>query len=243
MSEARRRPLTPHEIRNLRIRRIGLRKGYEPGAVEELLQRLADDAASREHTINDLANRLDRAETEAYARRHGTLPAAPNQARLDDLLADVHSRLRAQQYAEELIASAQRGAAQIVAQGREQASQILHEAHRAAEQAARDYRAEVGAGYRPDQEELARLLGLTQWAQSQLAALHQQITTTNSTVCQELASIIERLHPAVAGEPASPQDAPDLPRDPSQPNWSAGGPTGATGPGGSSWADPAGVRR
>src|SRR5690606_38291929 len=38
----RHRPLTPHEIRNVQLRRIGLRKGYDPAAVDELLQRLAD---------------------------------------------------------------------------------------------------------------------------------------------------------------------------------------------------------
>ena len=34
MSEHRRRPLTPHEIRNLRISRIGLRKGYDTRAAD-----------------------------------------------------------------------------------------------------------------------------------------------------------------------------------------------------------------
>lgn len=200
MTEQRRRPLTSHEIRNLQLRRIGLRKGYEPQAVHELLQRLADEVASRDRTISDLTGRLTRAENEAYARRHGTLPAAPDHGKVEELLAEIDVKLKAQQYADEMIASAQHGAAQIVEQGKLQASQILSDAHKAAEQAARAYRARAGAGYSPDREELARLLALAQWAQAQLAGLHQQITATDSTVSRELGSIVERLQPLLEAD-------------------------------------------
>lgn len=197
MSEQRRRPLTPHEIRNLQIRRIGLRKGYDPTAVHEVLQRMADEVASRDRTISDLTGRLTRAENEAYARRHGTLPAAPDTRRIEDMLGEIDVKMKAQQYADEVIASAQHGAAKIVEQGKHQASQILGDAHRAAEQAAHAYRAQAGSDYNPDREELARLMGLAQWAQAQLAGLHQQITATNATVGRELGSIVERLRPAL----------------------------------------------
>jgi cell division septum initiation protein DivIVA len=195
MNDRRRRPLTAHEIRNLQIRRIGLRKGYDPNAVHELLQRLSDEVASRDRTISDLTSRLTRAENEAYARRHGTLPAAADEGQITDLLAEIDVRLKAQQYADEVIASAQHGAAQIVRQGRHQASQILGDAHKAAEQAAHAYRQRAGADYNPDKEELARLLALAQWAQAQLGGLHQQMTATNTTVARELSSIGERLRP------------------------------------------------
>lgn len=197
MTELRRRPLTPNEIRSRQLRRIGLRKGYDATEVDELLRQLADEAASRDRTISELSGRLHRAETEAYARRHGTLPAGANQVRVDDMLAQIDQRTKAQHYADELIASAQMGAAQIVAQGKEQASQILRHAYQAAQEAADAYRAQAGNGYRPEQEELARLLGLAQWAQSQLVNLHQQITDTNTRVSNELIGIVERLRPAV----------------------------------------------
>lgn len=203
MSEHRRRPLTPHEIRNMRLRTIGLRKGYEPAAVHELLQRLAEETASREGVIADLSSRLQRAEAEAYARRHGTLPASPSSVNLDDMMAEIDIKLKAQQYADEMIASAQHGAAQIVEQGRLQASQILADAHSSAEQAAREYRAGAGGSYSPDREELARLLGLAQWAQAQLAGLHQQIRATDMTVSKELGGIADRLRPVLESD-ASP---------------------------------------
>jgi DivIVA domain-containing protein len=197
----RHRPLTPHEIRNVQLRRIGLRKGYDPAAVDELLQRLADEVAAREQTISDLTGRLSRAEAEAYARRHGALPAVPESRRLEDMLAEIDIKLQAQRYADEVIATAQQGAAQIVEQSRQQASQVLSDAHRAAEQAAHAYRARAGSDYNPDREELARLLGLARWAQGQLAGLHQQITATNNTVSKELDSIIARLAPAIEQGP------------------------------------------
>lgn len=201
MSEARRRQLTPNEIRNLQIRRIGLRKGYDPAAVHELLQRLADEIATREQTISELTTRATRAETEAYARRHGTLPATSETRRVEDMLAEIDSRMKAQQYADEVIASAQHGAAEIVEQSKHQASQILTDAHRAAEQAAHAYRARAGAEYNPDREELARLLGLAQWAQAQLSGLHQQVSATNAMVNRELGSIVERLQPVLEDRP------------------------------------------
>lgn len=207
MTEDRRRSLTPHEIRSSRLPTIGLRKGYDPPAVHHLLQRLAEETARREGTIADLTNRLHRAEAEAYARRHGTLPAAPAPTNLDELLADIDVRMKAQHYADELIASAQHGAAQIVHQGRQQASQILTEAHAAAERAAYAYRVSAGDTYNPDREELARLLGLAQWAQAQLAGLHQQIRATDATVSKELGGIIDRLRPAV-GSSAQPSQGP-----------------------------------
>src|SRR5690606_24584671 len=45
MYEGRRRPLTANEIRTLRIRRVGLRKGYDPHEVDDLLTRLAEETA------------------------------------------------------------------------------------------------------------------------------------------------------------------------------------------------------
>lgn len=221
--------MTPHEIRNLnlQIRRVGLRKGYDPTAVHELLHRLADDVAGRDRTISDLTSRLARAENEAYARRHGTLPAAPDNGRIEDMLAEIDVKMKAQQYADEVIASAQHGAARIVEHGKHQASQILSDAHRAAEQAAHAYRAQAGADYSPDREELARLLGLAQWAQAQLAGLHQQISATNTTVGRELNSLVERLRPALqpdSAPPGAPQSGPAQ-SNPAQP-----GPSRQPGP-------------
>lgn len=199
----RRRPLTAHEIRNARLPTIGLRKGYDPAAVQTLLQRLAEETASRDATISEMASRLHRAEVEAYARRHGALPASPT-ANLDDLVAEIDLKMRAQQAADELIAVAQHSGAQIVEQGRQQASEVVASAHADAAEVARAYRAHVGTDQWPDRQELARLLGLVQWAQAQLAGLHEQIRAADLTVGRELRGIVDRLRPAlesgIAGE-------------------------------------------
>jgi hypothetical protein len=164
--------------------------------VNELFQRLAQETASRDATIADLTNRLHRAEIEAYARRHGALPAS-HSANLDDLLGEIDQKMKAQQYADELVALAQHSGSQIVDQSRQQASQVIAAAHADAEEVAQAYRAQAGSDQRPDREELARLLGLVQWAQAQLAGLHEQIRTTDLTVGQELRSIVDRLRPAL----------------------------------------------
>lgn len=201
MLKHRRRPLTAYEIRNVRLRTIGIRKGYEPGAVHELLQRLAEETAGRDATIADLTSRLHRAEVEAYARRHGTLPASPT-ADLDDMLAEIDLKMKAQQHVDEFIALAQHGGAQIVEQSRQQAGQIIATAHADAEQAVHAYRAGAGVDCGPDREELARLLGLVQWAQAQLAGLHEQVRTADVTVGRELRGIVDRLRPALESDPA-----------------------------------------
>jgi DivIVA domain-containing protein len=51
----RRRPLSAHDIRNIRIRQIGFRKGYDPGEVEAILHRLAEEVATRDGQITTLA--------------------------------------------------------------------------------------------------------------------------------------------------------------------------------------------
>jgi hypothetical protein len=123
MTGRSRRPLTPHEIRDAPLRRIGPRKGYEPAAVHELLRRLAEETAARERTIGELTGRL--------------LRAGPA---LDPVEDPVERARLAQQYADELITVAQHAAAQIVEQARQQARQLLADADRAAQQAARAYR-------------------------------------------------------------------------------------------------------
>src|SRR6266699_3825594 len=137
----RRALLSPHEIRNARIRQIGIRRGYDKTEVDTLLWRIAAEVAAREGTITDLVARLDRAEREVYARKHGLLPDA-GPRNLHDLL--IEERVKAQRYADEMIASAQYSAAQLVQHGRAQAANIIHQAHEVAEQAALDYRARAG---------------------------------------------------------------------------------------------------
>jgi DivIVA domain-containing protein len=197
MSEPRRRRavLSPHEIRNARIRQIGIRRGYDKTEVDTLLWRLAEEIAAREGVITDLAARLDRAEREVYARKHGHLPdAGPRD--LDDQL--IEERINAQRYADELIASAQYSAAQLVNDSRVQADHIIRQAHEVAEQAARDYRARAGDSYSADREELARLATLADWAMRQFAGLRKQVDATDDAAQAELATILDRLRPIVA---------------------------------------------
>ncbi|MFF5234421.1 DivIVA domain-containing protein [Dactylosporangium sp. NPDC000521] len=189
---ARRRPLSPHEIRNVRLRQIGFRKGYDPAEVNALLQRVAEETAARDGQISTLLNEVERLQREVYARRHGQLPDnAP--AGLDEAL--ISERIQAQQYVDEIVAAAQTNAAHVVAQSRQQANEIIRAAHAAAEQAARDYRATSGTSYSPDREELARLATLAQWAIRQFSGLRTQVDATDDAARQELASILDRLAP------------------------------------------------
>jgi DivIVA domain-containing protein len=201
----RRRPLSPHEIRNLRIRQIGFRKGYDPAEVEALLQRLAEEVAARDGRITALLTENERLQVEVYARRHGQLPANTAPELDEDLIAQ---RLQAQQYADEMLAAAQTSAAQLVSQSRQQANEILRTAHDAAERAVREYRANAGGSYTADREELTRLATLAQWAMRQLAGLRAQVDATDDAARLELTSILDRLGPILAGaaQPAAQAD-------------------------------------
>ena len=207
MSElsGRRALLSPHEIRNARIRQIGIRRGYDKFEVDTLLWRIAAEIAAREGVITDLATRLERAEREVYARKHGYLPDA-GPRNLDDLL--IEERVNAQRYADEMIASAQYSAAQLVQHGRAQAANIIHQAHDVAEQAARDYRARAGDTYSADREELARLSTLAAWAMRQFAGLRKQVDATDDAAQSELATILDRLRPILGTAEASEQVPP-----------------------------------
>jgi DivIVA domain-containing protein len=156
MSRHRSAPLTAQEIRAIRLRMIKVRKGYDPGAVHELLHRLAEETASRDAAIANLTSRLHRAEIEAYARRHGTLPASLTPPELESMAAEVDVT------------------------------------------GARQHAGEPTA----DQEELARLVSLVQWAHAQIAGLHEQVRVTDVTVGTELRGIVARLSPMLGSGPS-----------------------------------------
>ena len=192
MPQHRRRPLSPHEIRNTRIRQIGFRKGYDPGEVEALLLRLAEEVATRDGQLISLAAENERLQRELYARRHGQLPDSAPQV-LDETL--IARQLQAQQYVEDLMATAQTNAASLVAQSKHQAREIVQAARHTAEQAVREYRAAAGPTYTPDREELTRLATLAHWAIRQFSGLRAQVDATDDAARQELASILDRLGP------------------------------------------------
>jgi DivIVA domain-containing protein len=184
--------LSPHEIRSARIRQIGFRKGYDPGEVEALLQRLAEEVAARDGRIASLLAENERLQRELYARRHGALPAnLPPE--LDE--STINRQLQAQQYVEEMMAAAQNNAASLVAQSKAQAREIVLAARQTAEQAVREYRAAAGPSYSADREELTRLATLAHWAIRQFAGLRSQVDATDDAARQELASILDRLGP------------------------------------------------
>jgi DivIVA domain-containing protein len=196
----RRQRMSPDDVRRTRLRQIGFRKGYDPVAVDDLLAHLADEIADRDRELAALAGRLEHAQREIYARRHGHLPdAAPTG--FDPATIDTH--MRAQRYAEELVATAQQSAAAIVAQSRQQAHTIMAHAHAEAEQAARDYRARAGADYSADREELVRIATLARWAMGQISGLRYQVDATDDAARAQLATILDRLGPLLE-EPAAP---------------------------------------
>src|SRR5262245_30925031 len=192
MNQHRRRPLSPHEIRNSRIRQIGFRKGYDPAEVEALLQRLAEEVAARDAYISNLASENERLQRELYARRHGQLPDNAPEG-LDEMM--IARQVQAQQYVDDLMATAQANAASLVAQSREHARAIVRAAQESAEQAVREYRASAGSSYTPDREERPRLATLAHWAIRQFSGLRAQVDATDDAARQELASILDRLSP------------------------------------------------
>lgn len=101
------------------------------------------------------------------------------------------------------MATAQQSAAAIVAQSRRQAHSIMAHAHAAAEQAARDYRAQAGADYSADREELVRIATLARWAMGQISGLRSQVDATDDAARAQLATILDRLGPLLE-EPAAP---------------------------------------
>jgi DivIVA domain-containing protein len=219
----RRRPLSPHEIRNSRIRQIGFRKGYDPAEVEALLQRLAEEVAARDGKIAGLMTENELLHREVYARRHGQLPSSGMPV-LDEEL--ITQRAQAQQYADDMLAAAQSSAAQLVSQSRQQANEILRAAHNAAERAVREYRANAGGSYTADRGELTRLATLAHWAMRQLAGLRAQVDATDDAARLELSSIVDRLAPMLANpgqQPAPqsvpPQAPPPTQQAPQQPDW------------------------
>jgi DivIVA domain-containing protein len=206
LPQYRRRLLSPHEIRNSRIRQIGFRKGYDPREVEALLQRLAEEVAARDGQITGLLSENDRLHRELYARRHGQLPTSPADV-LDEAV--IARQIQAQQYVDDLLATAQNNAATLVAQSRQQASEIVRTARETAEQAVREYRAASGTHYTSDREELTRLATLAHWAIRQFAGLRAQVDATDDAARQELTSILDRLGPLLRHEAAAPQSYPD----------------------------------
>lgn len=223
MTQGRRRRLaSPDEVRRIRPRQLGFRRGYDPAAVDELLLRLADDMAERDREIAMLQTRLDHAQREIYARRHGHLPdAAP---RGFDPEA-IDAQMQAQRYAEELVATAQQSAAAIVEQGRMQAEGIIRHAHAMAERAAHEYRARAGSSYTADREELVRLATLARWAMGQVSGLRAQVDATDDAARSQLGTILSRIGPLLderpdpaggpprhsGGEVPTSRDAPLLP--------------------------------
>lgn len=204
--EHRRRMLSPHEIRNIRIRQIGFRKGYDPAEVQDLLQQLAEQVAARDGQINNLLAENERLQRELYARRHGQLPhTAPH--RLDETL--IAQQVQAQQYVDELMAAAQTTAASLVAQSKQQAREIVRTARDSAEQAVREYRANAGSSYTPDREELTRLATLANWAIRQFSGLRAQVDATDDAARQELSAILDRLGPILGNAAPSSQPRPE----------------------------------
>jgi DivIVA domain-containing protein len=211
LPKPRRIPLSPHEIRNARIRQIGFRKGYDPAEVETLLQRLAEEVATRDGQINVLLTENDRLQRELYARRHGQLPASESNGLDENMIA---RQILAQQYVDELMAAAQTSATHLVAQSRHQAGEIVRAARESAEQAVREYRASAGTSYAPEREELTRLATLAHWAIRQFSGLRAQVDATDDAARQELATILDRLGPVLQRAEPTPQPSPDseLPR-------------------------------
>lgn len=208
---SRRAPLTPHQIRTVVIPKKLLPGGYDAPVIDDLLDRLAEEAGHRDSLVTRLTAENLRLQREIEGFRSGVLSPSVFADDLDDRL--IAEKMQARQYAEQIVATAQTSARQLVENGKLQARYIIDQAHEVAEKAALDYRAAAGPAYSADREDLEVVLAIVNWALDMYDGLAKQFGATHEATRQQLRKVSERLAPALAvasgtAVPTSPATVP-----------------------------------
>lgn len=193
-------PMSPQSVRSRTFGRAALgRRGLDPDEVFDFLDQVADELARREarevrerNRANELTQALKAWKLElAEQRQAGQRAAAPapppppvDPARppvelvmlMSQTQQDCDQRIRqTQAYCEQLASEAERYHSNLLAEAQRMAGE-------AAEAAARDYRAEAGADYSVENEELRRRLGWVRAFVESLSAAEAQLSAVREAL-------------------------------------------------------------
>jgi DivIVA domain-containing protein len=198
-------PMTPQSVRNRTFGRAAIgRRGLDPDEVFDFLDQVADELARREarelrerNRANELTQALKAWKLELAEQRQAgqqapasaPAPAPPPPPPVDPARPPVELVMlmsQTQQDCDQRIRQTQAYCEQLAAEAERYHSNLLAEAQRmaaeAAEAAARDYRAEAGADYSPDDEELRRRLGWVRAFVDSLSAAEAQLSAVREAL-------------------------------------------------------------
>lgn len=191
-------PMTPQSVRNRTFGRAPIgRRGLDPDEVFDFLDQVADELARREarevrerNRANELTQALKAWKLElAEERQAGRPPPPPPPPAVGPARPPVELVMlmsQTQQDCDQRIRQTQAYCEQLAAEAERYHSNLLAEAQRlageAAEAAARDYRAEAGADYSADDEELRRRLGWVRAFVDSLGAAEAQLSAVREAL-------------------------------------------------------------
>jgi DivIVA domain-containing protein len=197
-------PLTPQQVRATTFGRTPLgRRGFNEDEVVEFLDRVAEDLARRDrseaHTRANAERHKNalRAWSVEHAQSRG-LGWAPDPRSSGPPLEAINLMSQTQQSCDRYIRETQTYCRRLAEQAEQHANQIIdearHHAARAAEQAAHEYRAEAGAAYTPEGEELQHRLVWMRTFIDSLGSLESQLSAARDALEHDL----RRLSPTPA---------------------------------------------
>jgi DivIVA domain-containing protein len=197
-------PLTPQQVRATTFGRTPLgRRGFNEDEVVEFLDRVAEDLARRDrseaHTRANAERHKNalRAWSVEHAQSRG-LGWAPDPRPPGPRLEAINLMSQTQQSCDRYIRETQTYCRRLAEQAEQHANQIIdearHHAARAAERAAHEYRAEAGAAYTPEGEELQHRLVWMRTFIDSLGSLESQLSAARDALEHDL----RRLSPTPA---------------------------------------------
>jgi DivIVA domain-containing protein len=189
-------PLTPQQVRATTFGRTPLgRRGFNEDEVVEFLDRVAEDLARRDrseaHTRANAERHKNalRAWSVEHAQSRG-LGWAPDPRPPAPRLEAINLMSQTQQSCDRYIRETQTYCRRLAEQAEQHANQIIdearHHAARAAERAAHEYRAEAGAAYTPEGEELQHRLVWMRTFIDSLGSLESQLSAARDALEHDL---------------------------------------------------------
>lgn len=197
-------PLTPQQVRATTFGRTPLgRRGFNEDEVVEFLDRVAEDLARRDrseaHTRANAERHKNalRAWSVEHAQSRG-LGWAPDPRPSGPPLEAINLMSQTQQSCDRYIRETQTYCKRLAEQAEQHANQIIDEARHhaalAADRAAHEYRAEAGAAYTPEGEELQHRLVWMRTFIDSLGSLESQLSAARDALEHDL----RRLSPTPA---------------------------------------------
>jgi DivIVA domain-containing protein len=197
-------PLTPQQVRATTFGRTPLgRRGFNEDEVVEFLDRVAEDLARRDRSEAHTRANAERHKSalQAWSVEHAQsrgLGWAPDPRPSGPPLEAINLMSQTQQSCDRYIRETQTYCRRLAEQAEQHANQIIdearHHAARAAERAAHEYRAEAGAAYTPEGEELQHRLVWMRTFIDSLGSLESQLSAARDALEHDL----RRLSPTPA---------------------------------------------